>query len=219
GIGGGGSGWGISRSTAGKKRSKSSSGGPGDGPAHPFPTDYCDHFETPLRAYRDAEPVLVGLAAALGKARAELQIWDPFFCAGRTPRLLAQLGFTSVHHENVDFYEVIRQGAVPPHDVFVTNPPYSGNHKRRCLEFCAASGKPWLLLMPNYVATKDYYRSSALTRTPASATGRFTWCPPCATTLTTRRGPAMKSPHLHPCGLSSLAATPTPSGGRHRREA
>jgi hypothetical protein len=27
------------------------------------------------------------------------------------------------------------------------------------LNFCARSGKPWLLLLPNYVATKGYFRA------------------------------------------------------------
>lgn len=46
--------------------------------------------------------------------------------------------------------------------MLVTNPPYSGDHKARCLQHCAASGKPWLLLIPSYVATKDYYKLALL---------------------------------------------------------
>lgn len=84
------------------------------------------------------------------------------YCAGRTPRLLAKLGFPKVEHRNEDFYEVVRSKRQPKHDVIVTNPPYSGDHKQRCLEYCRASGKPWLLLVPNYVATKDYYRLAVL---------------------------------------------------------
>jgi hypothetical protein len=38
------------------------------------------------------------------------------------------------------------------YDVLVTNPPYSADHKERALGFCLASAKPWLLLLPNYVA-------------------------------------------------------------------
>lgn len=45
---------------------------------HPFPTDYCDHFETPLQAYRDVEGALAALAKQLGKKRQHLRIWDPY---------------------------------------------------------------------------------------------------------------------------------------------
>jgi hypothetical protein len=63
-------------------------------------TDYCDHFETPLRAYEDVAEVLSLLAKRLGKTPVTLRLWDPYFCEGRTVRHLAALGFTSVHHEN-----------------------------------------------------------------------------------------------------------------------
>jgi hypothetical protein len=36
---------------------------------------------------------------------------------------------------------------VPDYDVLVTNPPFSGTHLGRILRFCAASGKPWMLLV------------------------------------------------------------------------
>ncbi|CAM9367076.1 unnamed protein product [Scytosiphon promiscuus] len=129
---------------------------------HPFPTEYGDHFETPLQAYRDIEGALGLLSKLLGKKRKHLRIWDPYYCAGRTPRLLGQLGFHKVEHSNQDFYKLVREKRQPKHDVLITNPPYSGDHKKRCLEYCRASGKPWFLLVPNYVATKDYYRLAVL---------------------------------------------------------
>ena len=46
------------------------------------------------------------------------------------------------------------------HDVLITNPPYSADHKERVLAYCARTSKPWLLLMPNYVANKQYFRGS-----------------------------------------------------------
>lgn len=67
-----------------------------------------------------------------------------------------------MEHRNEDFYKVIRDKQQPAHDVLVTNPPYSGDHKQRCLEYCRTSGKPWFLLIPNYVATKDYYKLAVL---------------------------------------------------------
>lgn len=45
---------------------------------HPFPTEYGDHFETPLQAYRDIEGPLALLSKLLGKKRKHLRIWDPY---------------------------------------------------------------------------------------------------------------------------------------------
>lgn len=67
-----------------------------------------------------------------------------------------------MEHRNEDFYKIVQDNKQPVYDVLVTNPPYSGEHKRRCLEYCKGSGKPWFLLIPNYVATKDYFKRSVL---------------------------------------------------------
>ncbi len=127
-------------------------------PPYPYPTEYADHFETPACAYRDLEPVLYWVARALGKKdKAKLRVYDPYYCAGAVKTLLKNLGFAHVLNQMRDFYADVAQGTVPPHDVLVTNPPYSGDHKERILQFCLASGKPWCLLLPNYVANKAYY--------------------------------------------------------------
>lgn len=76
---------------------------------------------------------------------------------------LGELGFTQVYNECEDFYAAVKSGAVPEHDVVVTNPPYSGEHLKKLLSFCAGNGKPFFLLMPHFVYTKDYY-APALTR-------------------------------------------------------
>jgi hypothetical protein len=116
--------------------------------SHPFPTDPGDHCETPLQAYKDVEPVLVALAKAIGKTKATLRILDPFYCDGAARRHLHELGFTSARNDNADWYERLRTGTVPDHDVLLTNPPYSGGHLRRILEHVAKSNKPALLLLP-----------------------------------------------------------------------
>ena len=86
-----------------------------------------------------------------------MRIYDPFFCNGAVVRHLNALGFTKVIHENRDFYADVKNKTVPEYDILITNPPYSGDNKEKCVEFAAQSGKPWLLLLPNYVATKDYF--------------------------------------------------------------
>ena len=124
----------------------------------PYETDYNDHFETPETAYRDILPLIDCLKAKRGSHR----LYDPFYCNGRTAVLLNGLGFSQVIHECRDFYKDVDNGSVPVHDTLITNPPYSDDHKERCLSFALeqlrAKGRPFFILMPNYVAARDYYR-------------------------------------------------------------
>lgn len=41
--------------------------------------------------------------------------------------------------------------------MLMTNPPYSSDHLQRCLDFCRRAGKPFLLLLPCWVAKKPYF--------------------------------------------------------------
>jgi hypothetical protein len=66
--------------------------------------------------------------------------------------------------------------------------------QERILDFCARSRKPWMLLLPNYVATKSYYAAAAAAAHP----GSFFVVPP--------TGP---SPHR----ASTLAGTPGAGAG------
>jgi hypothetical protein len=66
-----------------------------------FQADSEDHCETCLEAYRDVAPLLHQLARRLGKAPAELRIYDPYFCAGSAAAHLATLGFTNVYNRYV----------------------------------------------------------------------------------------------------------------------
>lgn len=122
--------------------------------------DDADHCETPFKAYRDIEPFLFALAKALKRTKGELKIYDPYFCEGSMKAHLRALGFESVYNENEDFYEKVATRSTPEYDVLVTNPPYSGDHFKRILEFCRDSNKPWLLLLPNFVCRKTYYAPS-----------------------------------------------------------
>mmetsp|Transcript_65585 Transcript_65585/g.128720 ORF Transcript_65585/g.128720 Transcript_65585/m.128720 type:complete len:431 (+) Transcript_65585:137-1429(+) len=126
--------------------------------ALPFVAESDDHCESPPEAYADiAAPVLDLIASSLGKTRKSLEIYDPYFCSGAMKRHLCALGFERVHNECVDFYDVLARGALPPHDVVVTNPPYSQDHVERLLSFVGKHDKPYLLLMPNYVCAKPYF--------------------------------------------------------------
>ena len=128
-----------------------------------FETNYNDHFETPQQAYADIMPILecrsleaLGTApgTALGTAPGggstsgsdalrSLRIWDPYYCQGAVRKALAALGCAPEHviNENRDFYADVEAGALPAHDVLVTNPPYSGEHKQRLLAFLLAQAQ------------------------------------------------------------------------------
>mmetsp|Transcript_9981 Transcript_9981/g.15962 ORF Transcript_9981/g.15962 Transcript_9981/m.15962 type:complete len:320 (-) Transcript_9981:45-1004(-) len=131
-----------------------------------YPVDYNDHFETPLQAYKDLLPLLQALypnrTGRDGDQDDQIILYDPYYCNGRTKTLLNQLGLARVVHEKRDFYKDMERSMVPPHDVLVTNPPYSNTHKEKCLEFCLqqfrSRDRPFFLLMPSYVATRSYFK-------------------------------------------------------------
>jgi len=165
-----------SRSSKQKKKLKVPCWNPSD---FPFPVDYNDCFETPLKAYQDVQPLIEWLAAAAAAAAAaggedkskqaqdninEICLYDPYYCNGRTAVLLREhLGYPNVVHEKRDFYAAIRNDTVPPYDILITNPPYSDTHKTKCLDYCfqqlRSNNRPFLLLMPAYTASKQYFRS------------------------------------------------------------
>lgn len=124
-----------------------------------FEVDYNDHFETPLRAYEDILAVLDSICASTGKTKEQLVIYDPYYCKGRMVSYLQGLGYAQVINENRDFYKDVARKTVPEYDVMVTNPPYSGEHKLKLLEYLRSAGKPSALLLPAYIATKSYWKT------------------------------------------------------------
>jgi hypothetical protein len=147
---------------------------------YPYPTDYNDHFETPQRAYEDILPIIgYVLKKKINRynSQSDVTIYDPYFCTGRAATLLnatfeqhttGNKRHTNIRiqHEKRDFYQDVRQNNTPQYDILVTNPPYSGDHKERCLEYVVDQLKnnqrPFFLLMPNYVASKEYFRKIVL---------------------------------------------------------
>jgi hypothetical protein len=117
----------------------------------PYPTEEDDHCETPAQAYHDIEPMLAQVAALLGKQKADLRIYDPFYCQGAVVRHLNALGYQSVYNKCEDFYGKVAAGTIPEYDVLVTNPPYSHDHIERLLRYCATCQRPWFVLVPNFV--------------------------------------------------------------------
>lgn len=129
---------------------------------YPYPVVADDHCETPVQAYEDISNFLNSFAVLIGKTKETLLIYDPFYCEGSVVSRLNSLGFKNVYNVKEDFYEVCKSMSFPNFDVIVTNPPYSGAHMEHIVKISIESGKPWFLLMPNYVYKKDYYE--ALTR-------------------------------------------------------
>ena len=123
-------------------------------------SDPADDCETPLEAYRHVAPALAKLAQRLKIPKSELRVWDPYYCEGAVARHLSSLGFPNVRNDPVDFYRVVDGDAEPPpHDVLVTNPPFSGDHARRLFTYLAARPPtlPFAVLAPEYVHRKVWY--------------------------------------------------------------
>jgi len=57
-----------------------------------FITEYNDHFETPLNAYRDLLPLLQSLAVKINKKIHDIIIFDPYYCDGMMKKYLNELG-------------------------------------------------------------------------------------------------------------------------------
>jgi hypothetical protein len=126
--------------------------------SHPYDHDPADDCETSFQAYSDVAAVLKKLAQRLGKSKEALCIWDPYYCNGKTKVHLRKLGFQNVVNENEDCYAMMEGSKpLPGFDVLVTSPPYSRDHIERLLKFTRACGKPFLLLLPDYVHRKSYY--------------------------------------------------------------
>lgn len=132
----------------------------------PYAVEDGDHFETSAEALEDIAPLL-RLAAKRREARgAELRLYDPYFCSGRSAELLAGLGFPCTIHRRRDFYADIAAGLVPSYDVLVTNPPYSGDHKERLFAYILERQRralrrgvpePFLLLLPSWTVGKALF--------------------------------------------------------------
>ena len=68
-------------------------------------------------------------------------------------------GIVNIINRNRDFYADIKKNALPEYDILITNPPYSGEHKQKLLEFLSTrSHRPFFLLLPVYIASKSYWK-------------------------------------------------------------
>jgi hypothetical protein len=133
---------------------------------HPFAADSDDHCETSREALRHAASLLPLVARAADKDPATLRLYDPYYCAGAVKRHMATLGFPHLHNACEDAYQVWAEKREPRYDVLITNPPYSGSHPEKLVRYCLERGKPYLLCMPNYIATQPWFRELVVSRPP-----------------------------------------------------
>ena len=94
-----------------------------------------DDCETSFRAVQDIAPFVEAVAEVIGKSRESVVVYDPYYCKGAVSAHWKKLGFKNFVNRDVDFYAQARCRETPTHDVLVTNPPYSGDHIRRLLDF------------------------------------------------------------------------------------
>jgi hypothetical protein len=154
--------------------------------AFPFEADPDDHCESPLEAYQDIAHLLrkalelrrqqqhapdrPGDAAEGGSGT----VYDPYYCNGSVIENLKRLGFGSVYNRKEDCYAAWSSASLPEFGALVTNPPYSGDHMERLLEFVASPAfgdRPWFLLLPSWVVKKEYYERLVLAQSPRGGGG------------------------------------------------
>ena len=96
----------------------------------PFEVDDLDHCETPFEAYKDISLFLELYAKFIGKTKATLSIYDPYFCDGSIKKHFARLGYHNVYNVKEDFYERIKNNSTPSFDVLITNPVLLRSHRK-----------------------------------------------------------------------------------------
>ncbi|PBJ74221.1 methyltransferase [Trypanosoma cruzi] len=142
---------------------------------HPFRAEFNDHFETSLEALRDIAVVVDQLRLLLRPSAPEnFVVYDPYYCAGTIVRYWNTLGVQRVIHANRDFCKDIAEGDDPDdYDMLVTNPPFSGDHIERLFNYLVTRKKPFAFLVPDYTATKDWYRTAVRRHfTPVPPSGK-----------------------------------------------
>lgn len=66
-----------------------------------FASEPDDHCETSLEAYEHIKPLLLRVCKDLKKEASDLRLYDPYYCTGKTKKLLQQLGFNNIYNECV----------------------------------------------------------------------------------------------------------------------
>ena len=90
-----------------------------------------DDRETPLVAVQD---ITLVISILFDQNLQDVRVYDPYYCQGTIISMLTKCGFNknNIHNEDKDCYTVQKTNDVPPNDIIITNPPYSGNQIKYC---------------------------------------------------------------------------------------
>lgn len=78
------------------------------------------------------------------------QIWEPFYCDGKSGEFLQELGYDVIHKDE-DFFKVEY-----PDSVIVSNPPF--NNLKKILTRLKELGNPFILIMPIGTICTIYFK-------------------------------------------------------------
>eukprot|EP01062_Namystynia_karyoxenos_P060549 TRINITY_DN52198_c0_g1_i1.p1 TRINITY_DN52198_c0_g1~~TRINITY_DN52198_c0_g1_i1.p1 ORF type:complete len:349 (+),score=74.13 TRINITY_DN52198_c0_g1_i1:60-1049(+) len=116
-----------------------------------FRPSFEDHCGTPPSAYEHILPWLD--AAAEGRGRGALTLYDPFWLDGGAQRALQGLGFAAVQR-NADFHAEVARGTWPAHDCVVAGPPFTEYHCFGVVRWLLNKAPaPFFVLMPVWMWT------------------------------------------------------------------
>jgi hypothetical protein len=118
-----------------------------------------DDRETPRTALEDILPILIAVADLNQFALGELSVYDPYYCRGGIKIHLESFGVDSqrIQNDPIDCYSAQKTRKIKPFDILLSNPPYSGDHIRRCIQYSVKSQKPWALLLPSNVMHRTWF--------------------------------------------------------------
>lgn len=111
-----------------------------------------DEWQTTRRTWAQLAPAL--------RAYTRARVWMPFYYDGECASHMRSLGFEHIIHADDDFFAKVSDAAfMEGVDVIVDNPPYTAHEtKERVLRALAASGKPFVMLLPMSIVHVAFVR-------------------------------------------------------------
>lgn len=118
-----------------------------------------DDRETLLKALEDILPIINAIVLYKQCSFEDIQIYDPYYCNGNIKLRLQSLGLNinSIQNDPIDCYYAQKNNLIRPFDLLLSNPPYSGDHIRRCIQYSIKINKPWILLLPSNVMHRPWF--------------------------------------------------------------
>jgi hypothetical protein len=116
-----------------------------------------DNYNTPIEAWRDVLQFIpsrseIDPLVDLRSTEKDQLIWDPFYNDGTSMRILNELGYMNVIHNNIDFFEQPEL----ENAIIISNPPYSIKGKIIKHLIDNHPNTKWILLMPISTLVRKY---------------------------------------------------------------